>query len=106
MKMKCVICQCGIVEDINKQKHRLDELLEYSVKDTPDILVFPELFLSGYFFDLKSIEDKFHNQEGIFVLGEIARRYKCFALGGIITKKEEKYFNSAVLINQNAEIQL
>jgi len=106
MKIQCLIYQCAVLEDITKQRQRLQEPLERYLKEHKDIVVFPELFLSGYFFDQKSLEDKFHNEEGIFVLGEIAKRHQCYSLGGVITKKGDNFFNSAIVINQNAEIQL
>jgi predicted amidohydrolase len=94
------------MSDIEKQRQRLISHLENYVKESPDIMVFPELFLSGYYFDKESIREKVRKQEGIFTLGEIAQTHNCFALGGIITIKEENYYNSAVVVSPNAEIHL
>ncbi|MCH7760341.1 hypothetical protein IIA15_02925 [candidate division TA06 bacterium] len=102
--MKCLICQFGVVSDIEKQKQRVQAIMERFVKDKSDIILFPELFLTGYYFDQNTIYEKFQAQEGIFFLGEMAERHDCYVLGGIITKKGEKFYNSAVVVSPKAEV--
>ena len=47
--MKIVICQCNpLVGDVHGNARRVCEIVESVAKDSPDLVVFPELFIQGY----------------------------------------------------------
>jgi NAD+ synthase (glutamine-hydrolysing) len=47
--MKIIICQCNpVVGDVDGNARRVCEIVESAAKDSPDLVVFPELFIQGY----------------------------------------------------------
>lgn len=87
--------------DVNYNVDRIIDLLSEVAKDNPDIVVFPELSISGY-----TCADLFHDSllqqaviEGALRLAEISRNYCCAIVVGAPIACDNKLYNCALMIS-------
>jgi len=107
MKIKVGIVQHKILEG-NKEYNSsyIKTILEGADINDIDLLVFPELFLSGYpyseFYDnASSIENSFD----LKFLSGISKKYDCICTGGsFIEKNGNSYFNTMPLVDTSANL--
>ncbi len=70
-----------------------------------DILVFPELFLTGYDLDNKTeLALNLHSSNEIQAICDIALKTKTIVIGTCITQRKQKFSNSLFVINQEGKI--
>ncbi len=95
------------IEDGNK-KQNLDKALYYINKlqvleEKPDIICFPELFLTGY--DLKNSKTLAESLNGQSMNKIISQSTNNFAIvGSILESTDEGYFNTAFYINKKGKL--
>jgi predicted amidohydrolase len=113
---KIVIVQYS-VETNNKQKNmeKVEKLLEDLLKsETCDLIVLPELSFTKYIF--------FNNKKLVYKLSEslnktdldksltyqwckkISKKYNSYVCCGLMTREENNFYNSLLLVNKNQEI--
>ena len=80
------------------------ERMEEFVPFRPDIICLCELFLRGHITDYS--EEKAEVVPGPIIsrFGEFAKKYKCYIICPLYTKKEGHVFNSAVLIGRDGNV--
>ena len=96
-------------KDVKSNISHLEQMLsKYSEKDDIDIIVFPEMALSGYIFDnAKDIQPymSLYNQgEQYEFVSNLSKRLKCYSfLGYAEVTQEGHYYNSCFIITPEGE---
>ena len=81
------------------------ELVDKASIEKPDLIVLPEIFnlmCTGYKDIKKAAEDL--NGISIKSMSEKALKYKCYITAPILIVRENKYYNSSVLIDRNGKV--
>jgi predicted amidohydrolase len=68
-----------------------------------ELLIFPELTLTGFTMRSKRFAEKLEG-ESIRFFSSLAGKYDCHILAGFIEKDEERYFNTLVHLSPNKEL--
>ena len=96
-------------KDVKANISHLEQMLEkYTEKDGIDIIVFPEMSLSGYIFDnLQDIQPytSLYNQgEQFEFISKLSKRLKCYSfLGYAEVTQDNQYYNSCFIITPDGE---
>ena len=91
-------------KDIQYNINKLEKMFEkYSEKDEIDIIVFPEMTLTGYVFqdleDIKPYTCYYDKGEQFNFITNLAKRLRCYCFMGFAEKTfDEKYYNSCFII--------
>ena len=83
-------------EDIQKNRGKIISLLETNFRGA-DLLVFPEMTLTGFSMKAEKFAESLQGESFIF-FSEISKKYNADVLAGIIEKNESGYFNSLLHI--------
>lgn len=92
-------------EDKEKNLAHFDELLSKSKLTGVDVLVFPEMFHTGFSMNASSLYEEMDNSIGIDWLKQKAVQYDCLTVASLIIKDNEKYFNRMVAVYPNGTIE-
>ncbi|MBA4251590.1 MAG: hypothetical protein C0425_07730 [Chlorobiaceae bacterium] len=68
-----------------------------------DVLILPELTLTGFSMNVTSIGETL-NEKSVDFFSYLATKYKTNVLGGMVLKEGNKYFNALLHINKNGEL--
>ena len=96
-------------KDIKENISHLKQMLQnYSEKDEIDIIVFPEMSLSGYIFDnledIKPYTSLYNQGEQYEFISNLSKRLKCYSyLGYAEVTQDGKYYNSCFIITPEGE---
>lgn len=83
--------------ELDRMVRRGFEMIEIAATEQSDLILFPELWTSGY--DLRNMERyaQFHQQELFPLLAAEAARLKIFIGGSYLTKRENGFYNTFML---------
>ena len=96
-------------KDIKYNIKKLEYMFSsYSEKDEIDIIVFPEMTLSGYVFDnledIKPYTSYYDKGEQFEFVSNLSKRLKCYCFMGYAEKTyDNKYYNSCFIITPKGE---
>ena len=96
-------------KDIKYNITHLEQMLsKYSEQDGIDIIVFPEMSLSGYIFDnlqdIKPYTSLYNQGEQFEFISKISKRLKCYSFLGYAEETHDgKYYNSCFIITPEGE---
>lgn len=86
--------------DKNEMIENIRDVLDKR-EEKVDLICFPELFSSNInLINLDNIAEK-DDGETISFLKEVAKKKKAYIAGGFLEKDDDKYYNSAVLLDRN-----
>ncbi|MGI6360793.1 MAG: carbon-nitrogen family hydrolase [Bacillota bacterium] len=91
--------------DVAGNRQKAAKLVIDAAKQGADLVLLPELWNCGY--ALKYLDELAETSDGesIKMLQDLAREHEIFIIGGSIgEKKEDKFYNTSVAINQKGEI--
>ena len=94
-------------KDVKYNIKKLEKMFEkYSEKDEIDIIVFPEMILSGYVFDnledIKPYTSYYDKGQQFDFISNLAKKLKCYCFMGYPEKTyDNKYYNSCFIITPN-----
>lgn len=103
--MKVYCCQLNIEWENKKANYKLVErLLEVTVPEAGSLVVLPEMFSTGFSMNVEAItEEESLATTGTF-LAQLAKRYRIFTLGGLVTPANDgKGRNEAVIFNPEGD---
>jgi len=92
-------------EDKAKNLAHFDELLIKSNLSEVDVLVFPEMFHTGFSMNASSLYEEMDNSIGIDWLKQKSNQYDCLTIASLIIMENEKYFNRMVAVYPNGTIE-
>jgi len=82
------------------------EIYENELKQVEtDIIVFPEMFQTGFTMNVKEMGEDWENSKSIRWLKSIALEKNAAIYTSLIIKEDEKYFNRGVFVFPNGEIE-
>lgn len=92
----------------NKKENykKVENAIKEGFKENTDLIVMPEVWTCGWSPDLfrKSAENLKTGETTTF-LKDLAKKYNCYIVGGsYITEKDEKFYNTCPVINDNGEL--
>ena len=96
-------------KDVKSNISHLEQMLsKYSEKDDIDIIVFPEMALSGYIFDnaqdIQPYMSLYNQGEQYEFVSNLSKRLKCYSfLGYAEVTQEGHYYNSSFIITPEGE---
>ncbi|WP_077213547.1 carbon-nitrogen family hydrolase [Bacillus dakarensis] len=104
--MKIAIVQMNIAfADSNKNFAAIKEYVEEASKAKADVIVFPEMWNTGYALDRLSTHADTDGEKTKKVLAELAEKYRVNIVGGsVATKKGEHFYNTMYIVNRAGEI--
>ena len=86
----------------------IDRLISGNPPRAGDLIVIPELANSGYLFsskdELRNLSEEIPNGEFCNFLRKISSDKKCYIVSGICERAGDKYFNSAILVHPDGQI--
>jgi protein N-terminal amidase len=96
-------------KDVKSNISHLEQMLsKYSEKDDIDIIIFPEMALSGYIFDnaqdIQPYMSLYNQGEQYEFVSNLSKRLKCYSfLGYAEVTQEGHYYNSCFIITPEGE---
>lgn len=89
-------------EDVEKNKKKLEKMLaEYNPE--PDVIVFPEMSLTGFTMRPESFAESVDG-ESIKFFKAISTKYSSAVIAGIILKENNSFFNTIVHLDKKGEL--
>ncbi|MDR0911507.1 MAG: carbon-nitrogen hydrolase family protein [Methanobrevibacter sp.] len=104
--LKIAMCQMNVVDNKDENLKKAEEMILYSLKDDPDLIVLPEMFNCPYD-NLKFIEyaENRNNSCTLNFISKIAKKHKIYIVAGSIPEFDNgKIYNSSFVFDFNGKI--
>jgi omega-amidase len=102
--MKVALLQLNIEwEDKKRNFDKVESLVERVEVHSPDLIVLPELFSTGYTMNSSPFAEDLSGETPCF-LSKLARDYHVNVIGSFIEKTESKPKNSAILLDREGKL--
>jgi predicted amidohydrolase len=85
-------------EDKAKNLLHFEQMLSVSDLSDVDVLVFPEMFHTGFTMKTDALADRMNDSIGITWLSGIAKQFDCLTLASLIVSEDENVFNRMVAV--------
>lgn len=79
-------------------------MVENAYKDKVDIIIFPEMSMTGFSLNTNNIAEDFVNSETIQFFKNIAIKYNMYIGFGVVIKDNDKALNKFIIIDYNGDI--
>jgi predicted amidohydrolase len=89
-------------EDKESNKEKLSSLLDNEIEDV-DLLVFPEMTLTGFTMLPEKYAENF-KEESVKFFANAAGKFECNVIAGIIEKSSGKYFNTLIHLAKDGSL--
>jgi len=90
-------------EDKPANRILCDELAEKSLLHSVDLLIFPEMTLTGFTLATKTIAEEIKSSESLGYFTDLAVSKKMGVVAGLVLKEDEIYRNCAVAFNREGD---
>ena len=91
-------------EDKTQNLQHFEELLKTTNLSDVDVLVFPEMFHTGFTMNAEELAEEMHASIGIAWLKQISNTYTCLTIVSLIIKEAGKYYNRMVAVFPNGTL--
>lgn len=102
--LKVSLIQCNQIWEDKKANLISFEGLLKKVESSVDIIVFPEMFQTGYTMNAEEMAETMEG-ESITWLKSKAKEYNCAITASLVIKEDGKYYNRMVFVQENGSIQ-
>jgi omega-amidase len=92
-------------EDREQNLLHFEQLLDKSDLSEVDVLVFPEMFHTGFTMNAASLAEEMSNSFGINWLTAVSKNYTCLTIASLIIKEEDQFFNRMVAVFPNGTVE-
>lgn len=92
-------------EDKEKNIAHFDQLLSKYDLSSTDVLVFPEMFHTGFSMNPQRLYEEMHNSAGINWLKEKSRHHNCLSVASLIIKENKHYYNRMLAIYPDGNLE-
>jgi len=92
-------------EDKNRNLLHFDQLLENQLNEKVDMLVFPEMFHTGFTMNAANLAETMTDSIAIDWLKEKAKHFECLTVASLIIKENGKFFNRMLAVQPSGSIQ-
>ncbi len=105
-KLKVLLLQFEATDDKDKNLKKTAQMLSENSDFEPDIVVLPELWNVGIFYDKFQKEAELIPDETTMLLSGLAESYKTNIIGGSIVEKtfDGKFYNTSVVIDKTGAV--
>lgn len=91
-------------EDKTTNLTHFDALLKTQLKASIDVLVFPEMFHTGFTMSASKLAENMSNSSGIEWLRSKSIELDCLCIASLIVEQDNQYYNRMVAIHPNGQI--
>jgi predicted amidohydrolase len=91
-------------EDKEKNLKHFEKLLEEQLLEETDVIVFPEMFHTGFSMNVTSLAETIENSDGISWLQQIALSRDALCLASLIIEENNQYFNRMVAVHPDGKV--
>jgi len=91
-------------EDKEVNLLHFDALLSSELSETVDVLIFPEMFHTGFTMNAEALAESMEDSLGINWLKTKANSYDCLCVASLIIKENEHYFNRMVAVHPDGKV--
>lgn len=91
-------------EDKTSNLKHFDALLQNNLTEETDIIVFPEMFHTGFTMNVEVLAEEMTNSPGIDWLKNLAADKNTLCIASLIIQESERYFNRMVAIFPNGNV--
>jgi len=91
-------------EDKSKNLAHFEQLLNEQLQTPTDVIVFPEMFHTGFTMQVESLAEEMHTSMGIAWLKKIAKEKDALCLASLIIRDSGAYFNRMVAVFPDGEL--
>jgi predicted amidohydrolase len=81
-----------------------EEYVEYASQKNVDLIIFPEMTLTGFSMKTDHISENIEESQTISKFKSFAKKFKISIIFGLVLKEMNKSSNNAILIDQNGSI--
>lgn len=105
-ELKILSLQFEAIEDKDKNLKTAARMLDENSDFKPDIVVFPELWNVGIFYEKFQKEAEFIPAQTTMLLSGLAENYNTNIIGGSIVEKtfDDKFFNTSIVLNRKGAV--
>ena len=97
------------VETIEKRMKDLLSRMEHVWAFEPDVIVIPETIQTSWVKETRTLqeiaEDEVTPGPITGMLADVAKKHNCYITCPVITKRDDRYYNSSILLNRNGKIE-
>lgn len=91
-------------ENKKANMNQITNLMSIACKNNPDVLVFPEMTLTGFTMNSRDYAENPENSETISFFSRLAKDYSVNIIFGVILNTKEKPTNNLVVLSRNGEL--
>jgi omega-amidase len=91
-------------EDKEANLLHFDALLSSELSETVDVLIFPEMFHTGFTMNAEALAESMEDSLGINWLKTKANSYDCLCVASLIIKENKHYFNRMVAVHPDGNV--
>lgn len=86
-------------EDKDKNKEYSRYFISKAKKDKAELIIFPEMTLTGFSMNTQKISENFKKSETIMFFAQCAKEFNISIIFGIVVRYKDKALNQAILVN-------
>lgn len=91
-------------EDKNNNLLACEKYIKEAKLNKVDLIVFPEMTLTGFSINIKNIVEDEKNSQTIEIFRELAKQHNIAILFGIVTRSSVKALNKSIFVDNNGSI--
>ena len=91
-------------EDKARNLRHFDELLRSNDLNDVDVLVFPEMFHTGFTMNAANLAEGMEDSIGIAWLKETSNRYQCLTIASLIIREDDKFYNRMIAVYPDGKL--
>lgn len=101
-KIQIAICSLNqIWEDKERNKVRIEKIVKIAKNNNTNLVIFPEMTLTGYSLNNDKIGEDIKNSETLQFFIDICKSNEIAIIFGMASIQDSKYFNSAFFVQSN-----
>jgi predicted amidohydrolase len=93
-----------IWENKNANLQHFDALLTSELSESIDVLIFPEMFHTGFTMNAKNLAENMEDSIGLNWLKAKAKNHDCLCIASLIIEEHGQYFNRMVAVHPEGKI--
>lgn len=90
-------------EDKAENLRKCESFFQQSSTTDVDLLVFPEMTLTGFSMNAKTVSEHLDSSESLKHMRELAAKYRIATVFGLASKSNAKFYNSAISIDNKGK---
>jgi predicted amidohydrolase len=93
-----------IWEDKKENLLLCEEYLKYASQEKVDLIIFPEMTLTGFSTNISLTAEDENNSESILQFSDLSKKYNIAIIFGVVIKDNNKALNKSILTDKNGNV--